>query len=91
MVKIRKVDAALMDGTGRRNSELSPAARERERQQKQFSQLIAQLTGPEAVFEIRLDPAEKPITIRQRLLRVPPRPTSRSPCANTAMGFLSAS
>jgi len=70
MVKIRKVDAALIDATGRRKSELSPAARERERQQKQFAQLIAQLTGPEAVFEIRLDPAEKPITVRQRLLRV---------------------
>jgi hypothetical protein len=70
MVTVRKVDAALMDKAGSRRKELSPAAREREQQQRQFKRMIGQLTGPDQVFEVRLDPNEKPITIRQRLLRV---------------------
>jgi hypothetical protein len=70
MVKVRKADPALMDKASQRPRELSPAAREREQQQRQFKKLIAQLTGPDQVFEVRLDPNEKPITIRQRLLRV---------------------
>ena len=41
-----------------------------EQQHRKFKRLIGQLKGPDQVFEIRLDPTEKPITIRQRLLRV---------------------
>jgi hypothetical protein len=59
-----------MDKGSQKLRELSPAAREREQQQRQFKRLIGQLHGPEQVFEVRLDAAEKPITIRQRLLRV---------------------
>ena len=70
MVTVRKADPALMDKGSRRPRVLSPAAREREQQQRQFKRLIGQLKGPEQVFEVRLDPSEKPITIRQRLLRV---------------------
>src|ERR1035437_2758636 len=70
MVTVRKADPALMDKGSQRPRELSPAAREREQQQRQFKKLIGQLKGPEQVFEVRLDPTEKPITIRQRLLRV---------------------
>ncbi len=70
MVTVRKADPALMDKAARPNRELSPAAREREQQQRQFKRLISQLTGPEQVFSVRLDANEKPITIRQRLLRV---------------------
>lgn len=70
MVTVRKADPALMDKGAVRRKELSPAAREREQQQRQFKRLIAQLTGPDQVFEVRLDASEKPITIRQRLLRV---------------------
>lgn len=70
MVKVRKADPALMDKAGQQPRELSPAAREREQQQRQFKRMIGQLKGPEQVFEVRLDPTEKPITIRQRLLRV---------------------
>ena len=70
MVTVRKADPALMDKGTQRPRELSPAAREREKQQKQFKRLKGQLTGPEQVFEVRLDSTEKPITIRQRLLRV---------------------
>jgi hypothetical protein len=70
MVKVRKADPALMDKASPRRRELSPAAREREQQNRQFKRLIGQLTGPDQVFHVRLDPTEKPITIRQRLLRV---------------------
>jgi hypothetical protein len=69
MVKVRKADPALMDKASQKVRELSPAAREREQQQRQFKRLIGHLKGPEQVFEVRLDPTEKPITIRQRLLR----------------------
>lgn len=70
MVTVRKADPALMDKGTTSQRELSPAAREREQQTKKFKRLIAQLKGPEQVFEVRLDANEKPITIRQRLLRV---------------------
>jgi hypothetical protein len=70
MVKVRKADPALMDKAGPRPRKLSPAALVREQQQRQFKRLIGQLKGPEQVFEVRLEATEKPITIRQRLLRV---------------------
>ena len=70
MVTVRKADPALMDKGSQRARELSPAAREREEQHRKFKRLIGQLKGPEQVFEVRLDATEKPITIRQRLLRV---------------------
>ena len=70
MVTVRKADPALMDKGAKSARELSPAAREREQQAKQFKRLIAQLKGAGQVFEVRLDANEKPITIRQRLLRV---------------------
>lgn len=72
MVKIRRADASLMD-TPKRSSrgtrELSPKALERERQSRQLTQLIGRLNDPNEVFEVRLDPDEKPATVRQRLLR----------------------
>ena len=70
MVKVRKADPALMDKATTSQRELSPAAQEREQQYRQFKKLIGQLTGPEQVFSVQLDANEKPITIRQRLLRV---------------------
>jgi hypothetical protein len=70
MVTVRKADPALMDKGSQRPRVLSPAAREREQQNRKFKRLISQLKGPQQVFEIRLGPTEKPITIRQRLLRV---------------------
>jgi hypothetical protein len=70
MVKVRRADPGLMDKPGARKRELSPAAREREQQTRQFKRLISQLTGPDQVFKVHLEPNEKPITIRQRLLRV---------------------
>jgi hypothetical protein len=69
MVTVRKADPALMDRPATRAREKSPAQLARERQQAQFRRLIARLTGPDEVFAIKLDESEKPITIRQRLLR----------------------
>ena len=73
MVKIRRADASLMDKpkrSGRAPRELSPKALERQRQNRQLAQVINKLTDPSQVFEVKLDPDEKPATIRQRLLRV---------------------
>jgi hypothetical protein len=69
MVKVKKADPSLMDKRNRPKSELSPAAREREQQQRQFKRMIGQITGPDQVFQVSLDGDEKPITIRQRILR----------------------
>ncbi len=69
MVTVRKADPALMDKAAKPARELSPAAKEREQQQRQFKRLIGKLTGPDQVFAVHLDAGEKPITIRQRLLR----------------------
>jgi hypothetical protein len=72
MVKIRRVDRDLMDAPKRRSarSELTPLQRERQRQQNQFARLIRDLSGPDDVFEVSLGPNDKPLTVRQRLLRV---------------------
>jgi hypothetical protein len=49
--------------------QLTPAQRERQRQQRQLARLMNQLTTPTSVFEVRPGRGEKPATIRQRLLR----------------------
>jgi hypothetical protein len=67
MVKIRRVDRTLMDKPQRApRKALTP----RERQQRQFARLIRDLKGPDDVFEVALGAADKPLTVRQRLLRV---------------------
>jgi len=72
MVKIRRADPALMDTPrpAAHKKELTPRQRERLRQQRQFRRLIGGLTGPADVFEVALGAGEKPLTVRQRLLRV---------------------
>ena len=73
MVKIRRADPGLMDSPKRASAaakEQSPAAIARERQYRQFSKLVRGLEGPEAVFAVSLGKDEKPLTIRQRLLKV---------------------
>jgi hypothetical protein len=72
MARIQRVDATMMDAPKKRAAaarELSPEQRERQRQQRQFTRLIVQLDGSADVFEVRLGKDEKPITVRQRLLR----------------------
>ena len=71
MVKIRRTDPALMDQpkAAATRKELTPRQRERLRQQRQFKRLIGGLAGPADVFEVALGAGEKPLTVRQRLLR----------------------
>jgi hypothetical protein len=72
MARIQRVDATMMDAPKARaaaKAALTPEQRERQRQQRQFTRLIVQLNGAADVFEVRLGKSEKPITVRQRLLR----------------------
>ena len=72
MVKVRKVDASMLDKpTSSRSAtrELSPKAKARLAQQQQFKRMLSRLTDRDAVFEVRLEADDKPLTIRQRLMR----------------------
>lgn len=72
MATIRKVDVTLLDKPKTRTAtprQLSPKAQARLAQQKQFSQMLSRLKERDDVFEVRLDDDEKPMTIRQRLMR----------------------
>jgi hypothetical protein len=71
MVKIRRVDATLMDAPAAAPKKvLTPLQRARLRQGRQFARLIRDLAGPTDVFEVTLGAAEKAATVRQRLLSV---------------------
>lgn len=71
MVRIRRVDAALMDEAKSRDSkeELTPEQQERLHQQRQFASMMKKLDGPSDVFEVVLGKDDKAVTVRQRLLR----------------------
>ena len=72
MVKIRQVDVAMLDKPKARRAaakELSPRARERLAQQKQFERMLSRIGDRDTVFEIRLDAQEKALTVRQRLMK----------------------
>lgn len=74
MVKIRRTERALMDKPAGRTAAvkktLTPLQAAREKQQRQFKRMINSLQTPDDVFEVRLGPDDKPLTVRQRLLRV---------------------
>lgn len=71
MVKIRRVDASLMDAPkAAPKKALTPLQRARLRQRRQFARLIRDLAGPADVFEVTLAAADKAATVRQRLLSV---------------------
>jgi len=72
MVKIRQVDVSAMDKPKRTTAarELTPKQREREEQQRQLSRMLARITDRDTLFEVRVEAEEKPMTIRQRLMRV---------------------
>ena len=70
VAKITKADAALFTPQAQRARELTPAERERQEQLEQFRRLIGKLTDADQAFLVRPEGNEKPITIRQRLLRV---------------------
>jgi hypothetical protein len=72
MVKIRQVPVAMLDkprASSASARELSPRARERLAQQKQFGRMLSRLSDRDSVFEVRLEEKENPLTIRQRLMR----------------------
>jgi|SRR5688572_8206506 len=72
MVKIRQVDVALLDKPKASRAaarELSPRARERLAQQKQFERMLTRIGDRDTVFEIRLEASEKALTVRQRLMK----------------------
>lgn len=72
-MRIRKVDAAAMTRTTRTRAAAAPkltdAQKERRRQQRQLAKVMSQLSDTDTVFEVRLGREDKPITVRQRLLR----------------------
>lgn len=72
MVKIRQVDVALLDKPKQSRAasrELTPKARERLAQQKQFERMLTRIGDRDTVFEIRLESTEKALTVRQRLMK----------------------
>ncbi len=91
MARIAAVDASMMDKPKTPKPaarEISPEARARDRQQRQFRQLISRLTDPSVVFEVRPGKDEKPLTIRQRLLRVASEENVEIAVRKSPNGFL---
>jgi hypothetical protein len=72
MVKIRQVDVSMLDkpkATRAAARELTPRQRERLEQQRQFERMLSRIGDRDTVFEIRLEGGEKPLTVRQRLMK----------------------
>jgi hypothetical protein len=71
MAKIRQVDVEMLDKpkVAPRSRELTPKAQARIAQQRQFTQMISKIEDQRTVFEVRLDPDEKALTVRQRLMK----------------------
>jgi hypothetical protein len=73
MVRIKQVDVMMLDkpkGTQTAKRELSPRAKERLAQERQFKRMLSRVTDRDSVFEVRLTGDEKPMTVRQRLMKV---------------------
>lgn len=72
MVKIRQVDVSLLDkpkSARARQRQLSPAAQARLAQHRQFVRMLGRISDRDDVFEVRLESNEKPLTVRQRLMK----------------------
>jgi hypothetical protein len=72
MAKIRQVDVALLDKpkpSATKTRQLSPKAQERLAQQRQFTRMITKIDDPNTVFEVQVEPNEKALTVRQRLMK----------------------
>jgi hypothetical protein len=71
MAKIRQVDVAMLDRPKptAKSRQLTPKQQARLAQQRQFKQMISKIKDSSVVFEVRLDPEEKALTIRQRLMK----------------------
>ena len=72
MVKIRQVDVDMLDkpkAARAASRELSPKAKARLAQQKQFERMLNRIGDRDTVFEVRLDKDDKALTVRQRLMK----------------------
>jgi hypothetical protein len=72
MVKIRQVDVAMLDkpkASPAKPKALTPRQLERLAQDRKVRRMLNKLTDASAVFEVRFEAADKPLTVRQRLLR----------------------
>jgi hypothetical protein len=72
MVKIRQVDVEVLDkpkSARGRPRQLSPAALARLAQHRQLVRMLGKISGRDDVFEVRLERNEKPLTVRQRLMK----------------------
>jgi hypothetical protein len=70
-MRIQQVDATVLEKPKRSAAprQLSPRARARLAQQRQFSRMLSRLDSTDTVFEVRLGKADKPLTVRQRLMK----------------------
>jgi hypothetical protein len=69
--KIRELkDASILDSPAARPRPLSPAALARQKEYARLRDLMGKLTDPSQVYEVVLEANEKPLTVRQRLLKV---------------------
>ena len=64
MVKFRKADPSVLEKPAKR-----PVGRQPSPEQLALIKRIKTITGPSIVYEVILDSDEKPITVRQQLLR----------------------
>jgi hypothetical protein len=64
MVRFRKVEASVLEKPTKR-----PAGRQPSPEQLALIAKIKTITNPSIVYEVILDGSEKPITVRQQLLR----------------------
>lgn len=72
MVKIRQVDATMIDKpkpTPKAPKALTPRQLERVDQERKFKRMLGKINTPDDVFEVRFEKNDKPLTVRQRLLR----------------------
>ena len=70
MAKIRALaDPSVLTVRTARTRELTPKTIARRQQYEQMRALVRDLTDERQVFEVELEDGEKPLTVRQRLLR----------------------
>lgn len=72
MVKIRQVDPAMLDKpkpAAAKPRTLSPKAQARLAQHRQLVRMLSKVVSANEVFEVRLEPGEKALTVRQRIMK----------------------
>jgi hypothetical protein len=71
MIKIRQVDSAMLDKPkpAAKPRALSPRALARLEQHRQLLRMLAKIESANEVFEVTLESDEKPLTVRQRIMK----------------------